>query len=225
MGHEIQDSIRVRARELLSLGEVSCVVGHEQSAKGRVRPTFVYDEADADRMVWNGSCHHNLVVYLGDLAKPSRRQGASARVAVVARPCDVRALNVLIHEGQLTYEDEGLELVVDLGVWWKEQTGLPLPLGGNAIRKDLGRERMSELNVILKRSIELGLENREDALAHAMQYARNMTTPLADRFVGMYVNDFTLDYGDQGRRAVELLLQRGAEAGYVPAVDELEFVS
>ena len=104
MGHEIQDSIRVRARELLSLGEVSCVVGHEQTTKGRVRPTFVYDEADADRMVWNGSCHHNLVVYLGDLAKAGRRQDAPARVAVVARPCDVRALNVLIHEGQFARE-------------------------------------------------------------------------------------------------------------------------
>jgi 1,4-dihydroxy-6-naphthoate synthase len=131
---------------------------------------------------------------------------------------------LLIHEGQLTYEQEGLELVTDLGVWWKEQTALPLPLGGNAIRKDLGPARMSELNVILKRSIELGLEHREEALAHAMQYARNMTTPLADRFVGMYVNDYTIDYGETGRRAVAELLRRGADAGLVPPVRELEFV-
>jgi ferredoxin len=101
MGHEIQNSIRVRARELLSLGEVGCVVGHEQSPKGRVRPTFVYDEADADRLVWDRTCYHNLVVYLRDLAMSTRRQDAPDRVAVVARPCDVRALNVLIHEEQL----------------------------------------------------------------------------------------------------------------------------
>lgn len=104
MDHEIQDSIRVRARELLSLGEVSCVIGHERSAKGRVRPTFVYDEADADQMVWDQGCHHNLVVYLGNLASSRRRQSATPRVAVIARPCDVRALNVLIHEGQVARE-------------------------------------------------------------------------------------------------------------------------
>ena len=101
MGLEIQDGIRVRARKLLSLGEVGCVVGHEQSPKGRVRPTFVYKEAGADRMVWNQTCNHNLVVYLRDLVGPTRRQDAPGRVAVVARPCDARALNVLIHEDQL----------------------------------------------------------------------------------------------------------------------------
>jgi 1,4-dihydroxy-6-naphthoate synthase len=132
---------------------------------------------------------------------------------------------LLIHEGQLTYQDEGLELVCDLGVWWQEDTGLPLPLGGNAIRKDLDQETKSELNVILRRSIELGLEHREQAVAHAMRYARNMETPLADKFIGMYVNDWTLDYGPRGREAIELLLRRGYEAGIIPAVDQLEFVS
>ena len=102
MGQEIQDGIRVRAKELLSLGEVSCVIGHEMSPRGRVRPTFVYDDADAGRLVWNEGCHHNLVVYLRDHASTTRRQDAPARVAVVARPCDVRALNVLIHEEQFT---------------------------------------------------------------------------------------------------------------------------
>ena len=133
---------------------------------------------------------------------------------------------VIIHEGQLTYEDEGLELVLDLGAWWKRETGLPLPLGGNAIRKSLGTERIVELNKILRASISAGLEHREEALAHAMQYARGMEgdRARADKFVGMYVNDFTLDYGDLGRRAVAEILRRGAAAGILPAVKKLEFV-
>ncbi len=101
MSDEIQEGIRVRARELLSLGEVGCVIGYERSPKGRVRPAFVYDPADADRLTWNQACYHNLVVYLRDRAMPSRRDGSPPRVAVVVRPCDVRALNVLIHEGQV----------------------------------------------------------------------------------------------------------------------------
>jgi 5,8-dihydroxy-2-naphthoate synthase len=131
---------------------------------------------------------------------------------------------LIIHEGQLTYEKEGLELICDLGVWWKEETGLPLPLGGNAIRKDLGAAEMTKINRVLKRSIEMGLEHREEALAHALKYARNMDTALADEFVGMYVNDYTLDYGDDGRKAVELLLKKGADAGIIPPVENLEFV-
>jgi ferredoxin len=101
MGQDIQNSIRVRAQELLSLGEVGCVIGHEQSPKDRFRPVFVYDDADADRLVWNRSCNHNLVVYLRDFVMRTRRRDTPARVAVVARPCDVRALNVLIHEEQV----------------------------------------------------------------------------------------------------------------------------
>jgi 1,4-dihydroxy-6-naphthoate synthase len=132
---------------------------------------------------------------------------------------------LIIHEGQLTYDAEGLELVCDLGVWWQKETGLPLPLGGNAIRRDLGSERMSEINKILKRSIELGLEHREEAVAHAMQYARHLDTATADKFIGMYVNDWTLDYGDKGREAIRLLLDRGHQAGIIPAVEQLEFVS
>ena len=133
---------------------------------------------------------------------------------------------VLIHEGQLTYADEGLDLVLDLGAWWKQATGLPLPLGGNAIRKDLGRERIVTLNGILRESIREGLAHRSEALAHAMQYARGMEDDAAraDRFVGMYVNDYTLDYGELGRRAVAELLRQGAAAGILPEVKELEFV-
>ena len=131
---------------------------------------------------------------------------------------------LLIHEGQLTYEADGLELVRDLGVWWQEDTGLPLPLGGNAIRKSFGLERNREINRILKKSIELGLEHRKVAVDHAMQFGRGLDTGLADRFIGMYVNDWTLDYGDRGREAISLLLTRGAEAGIVPPVDGVEFV-
>ena len=132
---------------------------------------------------------------------------------------------LIIHEGQLTYRNQGCRLLVDLGVWWQEETGLPLPLGGNAIRKDLGARRMSEINGILAESIRCGLENRQQALDYALDYARDMEGDLADRFVGMYVNDWTLDYGDRGRLAIETLLRRGAEAGLIPAVEELEFVS
>jgi 1,4-dihydroxy-6-naphthoate synthase len=131
---------------------------------------------------------------------------------------------LIIHEGQLTYQKAGLDLLVDTGKWWMEETGLPLPLGGNAIRKDLGEERMSEINKVLIHSIKHGLEHREEALDYAMSYARDMEVDLADEFVGMYVNDFTLDYGDKGREAVRLLLTRGAEAGIIPPVENLEFV-
>jgi predicted solute-binding protein len=131
---------------------------------------------------------------------------------------------LIIHEGQLTYVNHRLHLVVDLGAWWKETTGLPLPLGGNAIRRDLGRENMVEIGGILRRSIEYSLAHREAAVAHAMRYARDMGRELADKFVGMYVNEWTIDYGDIGRRAVRELLQRGNMAGLVPAAGEIDFI-
>ncbi len=132
---------------------------------------------------------------------------------------------LIIHEGQLTYQKEGLELCVDLGAWWKEDThGLPLPLGGNAIKKSLGKPLMSRISPLLTESIRYGLAHRAPAVAHAMAYARNMDTPLADKFVGMYVNDWTLDYGDKGREAIRLFLRRGYEAGVIPQPVELEFV-
>lgn len=131
---------------------------------------------------------------------------------------------LLIHEGQLTYENDGLELICDLGVWWQQTEDLPLPLGGNAIRKSFGPERMSEINKILERSIAMGLEHRREAVTHALQYGRGLDTNTADQFIGMYVNDWTLDYGPIGRKAIETLLRRGAEAGIVPAIDRIEFV-
>jgi 1,4-dihydroxy-6-naphthoate synthase len=125
---------------------------------------------------------------------------------------------LLIHEGQLTFRDDGLTEVVDLGRWWKEETGLPLPLGGNVVRRDLGPEVIARVSRALSRSIEYGLANREAALTHAMRYARNLDRPRADRFVGMYVNDWTRGYGPEGRRAVQLLLDRAHAAGLIPAV-------
>jgi 1,4-dihydroxy-6-naphthoate synthase len=132
---------------------------------------------------------------------------------------------LVIHEGQLTYPSLGLELVLDLGEWWHELTGgLPLPLGANAVRRDLGEETMRELSVVLHDSIKYGLEHREDALAHAARYGRGLDGDLTDRFVGMYVNDRTLDYGDEGRAAVAELLRRAAEAGFIPHAVPVDFV-
>jgi 1,4-dihydroxy-6-naphthoate synthase len=126
------------------------------------------------------------------------------------------AAGLLIHEGQLTFGDDGLREVVDLGRWWKEETGLPLPLGGNVVRRDLGPEQIGRISRALGRSIEYGLSHRDDALAHALQYARGLDLPRTDRFVGMYVNEWTRGYGPEGRRAVQLLLDRGAAAGQIP---------
>ena len=131
---------------------------------------------------------------------------------------------LIIHEGQLTFQNQGLQLIVDLGIWWHEKTGLPLPLGGNVVRKDLGPETMGEISWLLKESIRYSLDHRKEALAYALQYARDMDLALADRFVGMYVNEWTLDYGLRGREAVQRLLSEGHRAGVIPKPVALEFV-
>ena len=131
---------------------------------------------------------------------------------------------LLIHEGQLTYGERDLHLVADLGAWWLEETGLPLPLGGNVVRKDLGSATMTKISRHLRASIAYGLEHRDQALNHAMRYARGLDRGLADTFVGMYVNDWTLDYGERGRRAVHEFLARGVAAGFLPRSVEVEFV-
>jgi 1,4-dihydroxy-6-naphthoate synthase len=133
---------------------------------------------------------------------------------------------VVIHEGQLTYGDIGLQKVVDLGEWWKGKTGLPLPLGGNGIRRDLPPALKRRLCRLLSESIEFGLDHRAEALGYALRYARGLEDDLArsDRFVGMYVNDWTRAYGEAGRRAVQLLLDRGHEAGILPRRVEAEFL-
>ncbi len=132
---------------------------------------------------------------------------------------------LIIHEGQLTYNRQGLTKVVDLGAWWKEVTGLPLPLGANVIRKSLGTERIERINELLKASVQYGLDHRAEAVRHSLPYGRGMSEDEADRFVGMYVNDFTLDYGETGRCAVVELLNRGHEAGFIPHCVTPEFVS
>ncbi|HCS53161.1 MqnA/MqnD/SBP family protein [Rubinisphaera sp.] len=131
---------------------------------------------------------------------------------------------LIIHEGQLTYGTQGLSLIVDVGQWWYEDTGLPLPLGANAIRRDLGREVMEEVTAYLKQSIQYGLDHRKDALEHAMKYGRDLDTELTDKFVGMYVNDWTLDFGDVGREAVKVLLNRGYDQGIITKKVELDFI-
>ena len=131
---------------------------------------------------------------------------------------------LVIHEGQLTYQQLGLKLIVDLGVWWHEKTGLPLPLGGNCIRKDLGRDTMQAVTDVLKQSIQYSLDHRAQAVDYALRFGRDLDRNLADRFVGMYVNEWTLDYGPRGREAITRLLQEGAKAGLVPDVGEVEYV-
>jgi 1,4-dihydroxy-6-naphthoate synthase len=132
---------------------------------------------------------------------------------------------LVIHEGQLTYERQGLGLVIDLGEWWADATGgLPLPLGANAVRRDLGDDVGRRLSALLRESIAFGLEHRIEALAHAARYGRGLDGDLADRFVGMYVNERTLDYGEEGRAAVVELLRRGHEAGLIDRRPEVEFV-
>jgi len=131
---------------------------------------------------------------------------------------------LLIHEGQLFYMQQGLDKVLDLGEWWHERTGLPLPMGGNAIKRELGDDLMKQVSKHLHSSIVYSMENREDALAYAMQFARDMPVELADRFVAMWVNDLTLDYGERGKEGVRRLLQEGYDAGIIPNKVDISFV-
>ncbi len=132
---------------------------------------------------------------------------------------------VVIHEGQLTWEQEGFKRVLDLGAWWEGETGgMPLPLGAVAMRRDVPEDRAIELSAVLKEAVAVGMQNREQALAYAIRYGRGIAPELNDRFVAMYVNDLTLDYGERGRRAVAALLERGAAAGLLPSSVRLDFL-
>ena len=131
---------------------------------------------------------------------------------------------LIIHEGQLTYSQSGLRKVIDLGQWWREQTKLPLPLGGNAIRRSLGDQTMRTVTQALRDSIQHGLEHRDEALAYAMQFARDLDQDMANKFVGMYVNERTLNYGEDGREAIRRLLTRGHERGIIPHPVKVDFV-
>ena len=141
---------------------------------------------------------------------------------------EVKAGNVdaglLIHEGQLTYHEDGLDKIIDLGVWWKKETGLPLPMGGNCIKRNIGRELQLEVSKWLHRSIQYSMDNREAALSYAMQFARDMEVETADRFVAMWVNKSTLGYTEADKKAVQLLLDEGFKAGVIPKQVQVEFV-
>jgi len=145
------------------------------------------------------------------------------RIGEAVHAGDVPA-GLLIHEGQLTFGDQGLHLWADLGAWWLAETGLPLPLGGNAVRRDLGPSVMAQVARDLRASIEYGLGHREIALAHARRYNRGLSDERTDAFVGMYVNQWTVDYGDRGRQAVQLLLDRGHQAGIIPRRVAADFI-
>lgn len=132
---------------------------------------------------------------------------------------------LIIHEGQLTFDKSGLHRIVDLGKWWQKVTGLPLPLGGNAIRRSLGPSLMSQVTTALRESIQYALDHRDEALSYAMQFARDLDPQLADKFVGMYVNDRTLDYGPEGREAVRRLLDMGHKAGIISQASRVEFAA
>ena len=173
------------------------------------------------------------------IAIPGLRTSAYLALRIFLGECDIAVVpfdkifehvaggyadaGLIIHEGQLSYASEGFSKILDLGEWWKRETGLPLPLGGNVIRKDIEPAVQREISDILRASIQYSLDHRADAVAHAMRYARGLTTPIADKFIGMYVNGLTVDYGDIGRRAVREFLRRGHEAGVIPAPVELEF--
>lgn len=133
-------------------------------------------------------------------------------------------VGLVIHEGQLTYRGQGLHRILDLGAWWKDETGLPLPLGGNAVRRDLGPALMARLTALVRATVEYSLAHRAQALEYAMSFARGMDPKIADRFVGMWVNDMTVDCGPRGRRAVQELLDRGHDAGVIPNRVRVEFV-
>jgi 1,4-dihydroxy-6-naphthoate synthase len=131
---------------------------------------------------------------------------------------------LIIHEGQLTYKSIGLHLVTDLGIWWQEKTAFPLPLGGNVIRRDLGPRVMQDATNLIRRSIQFSLDHRKEAVQYALQFGRDLNPDLADQFVGMYVNHWTLDYGERGRQAIDALLRQGAQAGLVPQVGPIDYV-
>jgi len=162
-----------------------------------------------------------LKLYLGDYAY---REAPFDRILDQVREGGADA-GLLIHEGQLTYEGLGLQKVVDLGEWWLLETGLPLPLGVNAARRDLGDDALHELSSVLEESIRAGLGNRTEALAYAGQFGRGLDAELTDRFVGMYVNELTCDYGNEGRSAVQELLRRGEAIGAFPQPVRLDFVT
>ena len=162
-----------------------------------------------------------LQLYLGGPFRFREMPFDEIMTEVALGRCDA---GLVIHEGQLTYAEHGLTKTLDLGEWWLLESGLPLPLGVNVARRDLGEPILNELSGVLRESIEVGLSSREEALGYALQFGRGLDHGLADRFVGMYVNRLTQDYGDEGRQAVEELLQRAGDVGAFPHAVSLDFI-
>ncbi len=195
----------VVARSQASLGDVS---GKTIAVPGTLTTAFL-----ALRMAVGAEFRHIVVPFdqILEVVQAGQFNG---------QPVDA---GLIIHEGQLTFGDFGLHLVIDLGQWWFDETGLPLPLGANAIRKDLGSRAIADVNRLLRESIQYGLAHREEALEYALGFGRGLDHGMADRFVGMYVNDWTLDFGPRGRQAVTELLARGHSAGVIPRLVTPEF--
>lgn len=196
----------VVAREAVPLGKLARAV---VAVPGTLTTAYL-----TLRMAFGGDFQHVVVPF-------DRIIEAVAAGEYQQQPIDA---GLIIHEGQLTYAREGLQLVEDMGRWWHDQTDLPLPLGANAIRKDLGPETIREVHALLLASIRYGLDHRREALDYALQFGRGLEPSQADQFVEMYVNDWTLDFGPQGRHAVAELLARGHRAGVIPQLVEPEFV-
>ncbi len=184
---------------------VDDLVGKEILVPGEMTTAFLA----LNLLLGEGSFSHRVVMFDRILGEVSAGQADAG---------------LIIHEGQLTYEHQALHKIVDLGEWWYEQTELPLPLGGNVIRRDLHRKDKEEIATILCNSIEYGLAHRREAVQYALAYACDLDWELADQFVGMYVNKWTLDYGELGRRAVRELLHRGHRAGLLPDSGEIDFI-
>ncbi|HUU82237.1 MAG TPA: MqnA/MqnD/SBP family protein [Phycisphaerae bacterium] len=185
--------------------EVRELVGKTIAVPGEMTTAFLV----LNLLLGRGNFHHRVMMFDRILE------------AVADGQCDA---GLIIHEGQLTYRRHKLHKAIDLGQWWLQQTGLPLPLGGNCIRRDLGEAAMNRIAAIIQQSIKYSLAHRHEAVNHALQYARDMGSDLADEFVGMYVNQWTIDYGDRGRKAVQELLRRGCQAGLVPEIGHIDFV-
>jgi 1,4-dihydroxy-6-naphthoate synthase len=185
-------------------GEIACLKGKRIAVPGTLTTAFL-----------------TLKLLLGDSFEYEVHPFDEILNVVAAGNVDA---GLIIHEGQLTYQNQGLALIVDLGKWWHSETGLPLPLGGNAIRRDLGHQGMREVTELLRQSIRYGLDHRQEALIHAEKYGRDLDRQRTDTFVGMYVNDWTLDFGPRGREAVKLLLNRAYEARIIPKPVEVEFI-
>jgi 1,4-dihydroxy-6-naphthoate synthase len=201
-----------------------CSMGDQYGPKLIAREPMTLDQARARSIAIPGkltTAYLTLQLCLGKDVKVEVMPFDQILPAVAEGKADV---GLIIHEGQLFYQDRGLHQIVDLGQWWMEQTGLPLPLGGNVVRKDLCPETVDEVARLIKGSIEYALANRQEALDYALNYARDLDPKLADQFVGMYVNQWTVDYGPRGREAVRTLLHKASEAGLIPKAVDVQFV-